>query len=185
MDDPLRELEHLSKLASADPSKRFGNLYRLVSHWRLLHSGRRTSAAEHWWANGWNRRSNADEHIDMNMLFRLAEELAHNRYQPQAVRRVYIPKGKTGRRAFRNSVYSRMDTYKQRWLRSWRQSTNQSSVMCSYGFRPKRNTIQAIRHVAQAYQAGATWIIEGDLVKCFDSIPHGVILQLPTQTHQG
>jgi retron-type reverse transcriptase len=47
---------------------------------------------------------------------------------------------------------------------------------CSYGFRPRRNTIQALRHVAQAYRAGATWIIEGDLVKCFDSIPHGVIL---------
>jgi Reverse transcriptase (RNA-dependent DNA polymerase)/Group II intron, maturase-specific domain len=31
--------------------------------------------------------------------------------------------------------------------------------------------------VAQAYRAGATWTIEGDLVKCFDSIPHGVILQ--------
>jgi len=26
------------------------------------------------------------------------------------------------------------------------------------------------RHVAQAHKAGATWIIEGDLVKCFDSI---------------
>jgi retron-type reverse transcriptase len=47
---------------------------------------------------------------------------------------------------------------------------------CSYGFRPQRNTIQARRHVAQAYQAGATWLIEGDLVKCFDSIPHGGIL---------
>ncbi len=44
------------------------------------------------------------------------------------------------------------------------------------GFRPGRNPIQALRHVAQAYKAGATWIIEGDLVKCFDSIPHSVIL---------
>jgi RNA-directed DNA polymerase len=47
---------------------------------------------------------------------------------------------------------------------------------CSYGFRPKRNTIEALRQVAQAYRAGATWTIEGDLVKCFDSIPHSVIL---------
>jgi group II intron reverse transcriptase/maturase len=48
---------------------------------------------------------------------------------------------------------------------------------CSYGFRPQRNTMQALRQVAQAYRAGATWVIEGDLVKCFDSILHGVILQ--------
>ena len=27
-----------------------------------------------------------------------------------------------------------------------------------------------------AYQAGATWTIEGDLEKCFDRLPHGVIL---------
>src|SRR5688500_14336814 len=47
---------------------------------------------------------------------------------------------------------------------------------CSYGFRPSRNPIQALRHVAQGYQAGATWIIEGDVVKCCDSFPHGVIL---------
>src|SRR3712207_5111696 len=31
MDDPLRELEHLKKLA-ADPTKRFDKLYRLVGH---------------------------------------------------------------------------------------------------------------------------------------------------------
>ncbi len=47
---------------------------------------------------------------------------------------------------------------------------------CSYGFRSHRNTIQALRHLAQAYRGGVTWVIEGDLVKCFDSIPHGVIL---------
>jgi hypothetical protein len=47
---------------------------------------------------------------------------------------------------------------------------------CSYGFRPQRNPMQALRQVAQAYQAGATWIIEGDLVQCFDSMSHGVIL---------
>jgi len=32
MQDALRELEHLSKLATADLTKRFGKLYRLVSH---------------------------------------------------------------------------------------------------------------------------------------------------------
>jgi hypothetical protein len=36
MSDPRRELEHLRKLAAADPTKRFGKLYRLVSHRELL-----------------------------------------------------------------------------------------------------------------------------------------------------
>ena len=47
---------------------------------------------------------------------------------------------------------------------------------CSYGFRPGRNTIHALRHVAQAYRSGVTWIVEGDLENCFDSLPHAVIL---------
>jgi retron-type reverse transcriptase len=48
---------------------------------------------------------------------------------------------------------------------------------CSYGFRPGRNTLQALRQVAQAYQAGATWLLAGDVGKCCDSWPHGVILR--------
>ena len=36
MDDPLRELEHLRKLATIDPAKRFDKLYRLVGHLKLL-----------------------------------------------------------------------------------------------------------------------------------------------------
>ena len=95
MNDPLRELEHLSKLASADPSKRFSDLYRLVGHWKLL-----ALAAERVRQNTGGRTAGIDgqtrKAIDTSMLSPLAEELASHRYQPQAVRRVYIPKGKSG-----------------------------------------------------------------------------------------
>ena len=47
---------------------------------------------------------------------------------------------------------------------------------CSYGFRPGRSPIHALRHVARAYRSGVTWIVEGDLERCFDSLPHSVIL---------
>src|SRR5262249_16815939 len=36
MCDPHRELEHLGKLAAAESTKRFGKLYRLVSHPQML-----------------------------------------------------------------------------------------------------------------------------------------------------
>jgi hypothetical protein len=52
---------------------------------------------------------------------------------------------------------------------------------CSSGFRPGRNPIQALRPVAQGYPAGATWIIEGELVQCVDSFPPGVILHCVRQ----
>jgi hypothetical protein len=47
---------------------------------------------------------------------------------------------------------------------------------CSHGFRPNRSPITALRPVATAYKAGATWIIEGDLEDCFGRIPHHIIL---------
>jgi group II intron reverse transcriptase/maturase len=174
MRDPLRELEHLGNLAAADPAKRFSKLYRLVSHRELLrHAGERVRQ------NTGGRTAGIDgqtrRHINDGMFIQLAEELAHNRYQPQAVRRAYIPKGNTGRRAL--GIPAIRDRIVQAAVAQVLEALYEPSFRnCSYGFRPQRNTIQALRHVAQAYQAGATWVIEGDLVKCFDSIPHGVIL---------
>jgi delta 1-pyrroline-5-carboxylate dehydrogenase len=98
MKDPLRELEHLSKLASADPTKRLSDLYRLVGHGKLL-----ALAAERVRQNTGGRTAGIDgqtrKAIDVSRLSQLAEELASHHYQPQAVRRGYIPKGKSGRRA--------------------------------------------------------------------------------------
>jgi RNA-directed DNA polymerase len=95
---PRRELEHLGTLAAADPAKRFGKLYRLVAPRELLRD-----AGEHVRQNTGGRTAGIDgqtrRHIDAGMRDRLAEELAHHRYHPQAVRRAYIPTGKTGRRA--------------------------------------------------------------------------------------
>ena len=98
MRDPHRELEHLGKLATAEPTKRFGKLYRLVSHREVLRQ-----AGERVRQNTGGRTAGIDgqtrSHIDEDMLGYLAEDIAHNRYQPQAVRRAYIPKGCSGRRA--------------------------------------------------------------------------------------
>src|SRR5262249_37595153 len=98
MRDPLQELEHLRKLAATEPTKRFTHLYRLVCRPEVLriaaervrhNTGGRTAGSD-----GKTRRQIGDE-----MPPHRAEELTHNQYPPRAVRRVYIPKGKTGRRA--------------------------------------------------------------------------------------
>ena len=166
MGDPQRELEHLGKLATAEPTKRFGKLYRLVSHREVLRQ-----AGERVRQNTGGRTAGIDgqtrSHIDEGMLGHLAEDFAHNRYQPQAVRRAYIPKGRTGRRAL--GIPAIRDRIVQAAVAQVLEAIYEPLFRhCSYGFRPRRNTIHALRHVAQAYQAGATWIIEGDLVKCLD-----------------
>jgi RNA-directed DNA polymerase len=175
MDDPRRELEHLRKLAAAEPTKRFGMLYRLVSHPQML-----SLAGEHVRQNTGGRTAGIDgqtrRHIDPDMLTRLAEELGHNRYHPQAVRRLYIPKGTTGRRGL--GIPTIRDRIVQAVVAQILAAIYEPIFRpCSYGFRPHRNPIHALHHVAQAYRAGATWIIEGDLVHCFDAIPHHVIVQ--------
>jgi RNA-directed DNA polymerase len=110
------------------------------------------------------------------MLDRLAEELAHNRDHPQAVRRAYIPKGNTGRRAFGSPALR--DRLVQAAVAQVLEALYEPLFRsCSYGFRPRRNTLQALRHVAQAYRAGATGVIEGDLGKGVDALPHGVSLK--------
>lgn len=48
---------------------------------------------------------------------------------------------------------------------------------CSHGFRPNRSTHSALRPL---YLKGHqhTWVIQGDISKCFDRIPHLVIMDL-------
>ncbi len=174
MGDPIRELEHLGRLAAAEPAKRFGKLYKLVRNEQLIrfaaervrhNTGGRTAGID-----GQTRAQIGDE-----LLHDLIEDLANNRYMPKAVRRTYIPKGRTGRRAL--GIPTIRDRIVQAAVAQVLEAIYEPIFRpCSYGFRPQRSTIHALRHVAQAYRAGATWIIEGDLVKCFDEIPHGVIL---------
>ena len=100
MNDPQNELEHLRKIAIANPSKRFGKLYRLIKHVKLL-----TIAGERVRQNTGGNTAGIDgqtrKHVDEDMLLKLSLELADRRYQPQAVLRKYVPKGKTKKRAFR------------------------------------------------------------------------------------
>jgi retron-type reverse transcriptase len=174
MGSVVAELEHLSKLASADPTKRFSRLYRLLRDIGLL-----AIAADRVRSNTGGRTAGIDgqtrKQIDLDLLSTLADELATNRYRPQPVRRVYIPKGTTGRRAL--GIPTIRDRIVQAAVAQVLEALYEPIFRaCSHGFRPKQSTIHALRQLAVAYHAGATWTIEGDLVKCFDSIPHRVIL---------
>ena len=42
----------------------------------------------------------------------------------------------------------------------------------SYGFRPGRGTKDALREVDRGLKDGYTWVVDADLEKYFDTIPH-------------
>jgi group II intron reverse transcriptase/maturase len=49
---------------------------------------------------------------------------------------------------------------------------------CSYGFRPKRNAQQAHAEIKKTINAGHHWVVDGDIEKYFDSIPHEKLMKL-------
>jgi len=48
----------------------------------------------------------------------------------------------------------------------------------SYGFRPNRNTHQAVYRCQHLMKLKFKWVIEGDVKACFDEIPHKAILKV-------
>lgn len=168
MSDPQRELEHLRRLATANPTKRFDKLLKIVRQeaflalvWRRVRTNKGSGTPG---VDGQTR-----DDIDAKTLHNLADELAEGRYQPRPVRRVYIPKKGSGRRAL--GIPTMRDRLVQAAVAQVLEAIYGPIFRnCSYGFRPRRSTIHALRHVARAYRAGATWVVEGDLERCFDSL---------------
>jgi RNA-directed DNA polymerase len=174
MRDPQQELEHLRGLATANPTKRFSKLLKIVRHEVFL-----SQAWQRVQANVGSRTPGVDgktkHSIDPNLIPALAHDLKTRQYEPQPVRRVYIPKGRNQRRPL--GIPTIRDRVVQAAVAQVLEAIYEPIFRdCSYGFRPERSTIHALRHIARAYRTGATWTIEGDLVKCFDTIPHNVIL---------
>lgn len=48
----------------------------------------------------------------------------------------------------------------------------------SHGFRPNRSCHTALKQIDLKIKSGYSWVIEGDISKCFDSIPHAVIMEI-------
>lgn len=171
------ELEHIRKLATAEPDKRFGKLDRLVRKMDML-----SSAWEHVKANKGSRTPGVDgmtrDAVDADVLETLSTQLASGEYAPIPVKRTYIPKKRSGKKRPLGIPSLRDRTVQEAARRVLEAIYEPAFRPASHGFRPNRSTISALRHTAFAYKAGASWIIEGDIEKCFDSIPHGVILNL-------
>lgn len=107
----------------------------------------------------------------------LREALQSGSYQPEAVRKVEIPKPWGGTRML--GIPTVKDRLIQQAVTQWMGGLWEEGFHPnSYGFRPGRNAHQAVLQ-AQAYlNAGKTYVVELDLAKFFDVVNHDKLMSL-------
>lgn len=111
-----------------------------------------------------------DEHLEQ-----LAAALRRGDYQPQAIRRVYIPKPDGTQRPL--GIPTVRDRVVQTALRQVLEPIFERDFAThSYGFRPGRGCKDALRRVEDLLQAGHYYVVDADLHSYFDTIPHEPLL---------
>lgn len=106
---------------------------------------------------------------------RVRQDLLMGVYQPEAVRKVEIPKPQGGVRTL--GIPTVLDRLIQQALNQVLQPLfDPEFSSSSYGFRPGRNAHQAVQAARGYVAAGKRWVVDLDLEKFFDRVNHDVLM---------
>jgi RNA-directed DNA polymerase len=163
--------------AKEEPGYRFYSLYDKIHRPDILEFAYRSARANRG-APGVDGES--FEKIESrgleNWLNALREDLHSRRYQPDAVRRVYIPKPGGGERPL--GIPTIRDRVAQTATLLVIEPIFEAEFGDEmYGYRPRRNAQGAISAVYEALKDGHTDVVDADLSKYFDTIAHSDLLK--------
>jgi len=176
--DKIRTLQRkLYAKAKQEPAYRFYALYDkiiredILSHaWRLVRANRGSPGVD-----GISFEAIENSEGVEAFLRELARDLQNKTYRAQPVRRVMIPKADGSLRPL--GIPAIRDRVAQMAVKLVIEPIFEADFCAhSYGFRPKRSAHDAVDDIANALWAGYTQVIDADLSKYFDSIPHAKLM---------
>jgi group II intron reverse transcriptase/maturase len=177
----LRKLQRaLYRKAKAQPDYRFWSLYSELTRLDLLEHALQL-VQRNGGAPGVDGQSiasiTAKPERRKAWLEQLQGELQTQTYRPSLVRRVYIPKADGGQRPLG------IPTVKDRVVRMVALLVLAPMFEAdfhpnSYGFRPQRNAHEALDAIIEGLLRGKLEVVDADLSKYFDSIPHDRLMKL-------
>ena len=105
-------------------------------------------------------------------IWELSDLLKNGTYQPQAIRRVHIPKPGSNETRPLGIPTVRDRVVQAAIVNVIEPIFDHDFAEHSYGFRPGRGCKDALRRVDQLVKQGYVYVIDADLKSYFDSIPH-------------
>lgn len=174
----IRTLQRkLYRKAKQEPACRFHSLYDkvyradILSHAYALVRANKGSAG----IDGVTFKAIEEEEGVTALLAELEEALRNKTYKPDPVKRVMIPKADGSQRPL--GIPTIRDRVVQMATKLVIEPIFEADFCeTSYGFRPKKSAHDAVDDVAYAMNTGYTEVIDADLSKYFDTIPHANLM---------
>lgn len=167
----------LNDKAKREPGYRFYSLYDKVC-WKETLTLAYRQARSNRGAAGVDgvRFSDIDSYGESRWLEELQEELEKERYRPQPVKRVMIPKPGGGKRPL--GIPTIRDRVVQTAVTIFLEPIFEADLEeNAFAYRRDRNAHDALREVQQGLLDRRVHVVDGDLSKYFDTIPHADLLK--------